>query len=95
MKNLRITMVVISFITLLTGCAVSYIPEYSKLKEIERIDYKKNVMDCKHKSVMYHNHLKLRGVESKVVSGIIKGHKTPHVWVEVGKDGKQFLIDPT
>ena len=93
MKDRKIFFVLaVVFFSFLTGCATSYIPECSKLREIEKIPYKKNMMDCKHKSVMYHNHLKSKGIKSRVVEGIVK---TRHAWVEVEKDGKRFMIDPT
>ena len=79
---------------LATGCATTYIPEPTNLRRIESIPYVPDKMDCKHKSVMRHNYLKSRGVESRVVEGAVNGGGR-HAWTEVKKDDKWFMNDPT
>lgn len=78
-----------------TGCGASYyLPFEEELTRIENLPYEKEVMDCKHKAVMYHDYLKENGVVSRVVSGKVEGYRTSHAWVEVYKD-KWYMVDPT
>ncbi len=66
----------------LAGCGTSYyLPYEEKLTQIENLPYEKDVLDCKHKAVMYHNYLKIHGVVSRVVSGKVEGYDTSHAWV--------------
>ncbi|MFH1521928.1 MAG: hypothetical protein ABIF18_03135 [archaeon] len=81
----------------LVGCASVYIPEKEMLRKIEGIPYRRGVMDCKDKSIMDHNHLKSKGIESRVVLGTVEGYRDNHAWTEVlnPETGKWHLRDPT
>ncbi len=92
----KIFQIVLPFLyLLLTGCSASYyLPYEEELTRIENLVYKEDVMDCKHKAVMYHDYLKENKVVSRVVSGKVEGYQTSHAWVEVYKD-KWYMVDPT
>jgi len=83
---------------LLSACALSpiYIPHETMLRQIENITYNRNNMNCVDKAILYHKTLRSQGIESNVVTGFINGDKSVgHAWVEVFKDNKTFVIDPT
>ena len=51
----------------LTSCMPNvYVPERSELERIKDIPYNIRTMKCTHKSVMYHNHLRDKGIKSRI-----------------------------
>jgi len=81
---------------LTTGCY--YLPAEKVLRQIENLPYKKPNMVCWHKALAYHEYLKASGIKSRVVVGdpydtMKRG--VNHAWVEVEKNGKWYMVDPT
>lgn len=65
----------------LVGCGKSYIPCSNELNRIKSLHYEKGTFDCKHKSLMDHEYLESKGIDSKIIFGKLFGKM--HIWEEV------------
>ena len=81
----------------ISPCAPLYYLPYHD--EIEKMPVKNKEFDCVDKSTLYHKFLKERGIESKIVSGNVKGlpSGTIHAWVEIynSEYNEWYIVDPT
>jgi len=78
---------------LIIGCKTQYVPEATKVQEIEQSQYILEVNDCVDKSIQLSRYYTSKGIENRVVSGFVTTGS--HAWVEVKKDNQWYLIDPT
>lgn len=87
-------------VTLICLCLMSnivYAIPYPKVaKRIYNIPYNKHTYNCLRKSVLYHELLKSKGIESRIVIGYLgKKTATRHAWVEYWEKGHWYLVDLT
>ena len=88
------------FYSFISACApLHYLPYYDEIKRMEKMPVKNKEFDCVDKSMLYHKFLEGRGIESKIVSGNVKGLPpgTTHAWVEVynSEYNEWYIVDPT
>lgn len=86
--------VLIILLVLCVGCA-SYIPAPKVLNQIKQMPYITGKFVCWHKAMAYHHYLEASGYKSRVVVGKCYQGYDKHAWVEVEKNGKWYVIDPT
>ena len=76
-----------------------YLPHYEEIKRMEEIPVVDGEFDCVDKSILYHQYLKSKGIDSRVVSGSVKGLPPGniHAWVEVYNPefNEWYIVDPT
>ena len=78
-----LSLAIICILPILPSCLPTiYTPEYNMLRKIENMPYLNNKFNCVDKAILYHRHLQKNGIESRVVSGRIDGHKVHQSWVE-------------
>ena len=85
---------------LISACTpLYYLPYYDKVKEMEEMPVEEGKFDCVDKSLLYHKYLDGKNIESRIVSGRVKGLPDGeiHAWVEVYNHefNEWYIVDPT